>query len=159
MKGNVAAVIGLVKKFIASQKVLLKSFHHMINWMQKNSDILTSNSIKPKVVSRVRRINTVADSRIFLSNLIFSSKWDNYVTVNLNVIHDPENTRYFSFFIVAMCSRINLEASVKSRCERTVRYFAATLKQKKKGDRRDRYMCLLKVAAARFTITTSYDVG
>lgn len=56
--------------------------------------------MKPKVVSRVRRTNTVAGSRIFPLSLTFSSKRDNYVTANLSVIHDPENTRQFSFFIV-----------------------------------------------------------
>jgi len=41
----------------------------------------------------------------------------------------------FHFLSFAMCSRINLEATVKSRCERTGRHFAATLRKKKKGVR------------------------
>jgi len=96
LKENVGSVVKAIaiKK---SYRIILKlAFYNKLDI----SPILAFNPIRSKPVLRNGWTNAVANTRIFPPNSILSSERDNYVTVSSSVIHELENTRQFSFFIV-----------------------------------------------------------
>lgn len=112
----------------------------------------------------IGRINAVADTRIFPPSSILLSERDNYVTVSSSVIHEPENTRQFSFFIVHHVLENQSRGDRKIAVRTDGTSFRSDVKAEKEraSDYIYIYVCMscpMKVAGARFTSATTYDVG